>query len=108
MSSIKNGVDVTKPHIAYLLNYFPVLSETFIFSEIKNLKNRGVNIHLFSLFYVVKEKRNPQAESYLKDTCYIFPQLSLWSLVGSHLYFISHHPVRYFKTLFFALKYQSF
>src|SRR5215510_9422445 len=38
-----------RPKIAYLLNSFPTVSETFILQEILELERQGLSLHLFSL-----------------------------------------------------------
>lgn len=39
-----------KPHIAYVLLWFPLSSETFIFREIEALVNQGLAMHVYTMY----------------------------------------------------------
>lgn len=41
---------LTARKIAYILGGFPILSETFILEELRELEKQGVSLHIFSLF----------------------------------------------------------
>jgi glycosyltransferase involved in cell wall biosynthesis len=50
------GIPQQYPKIAYILNSFPALSETFIVQEILELERQGLSLHLFSLAQPPAEK----------------------------------------------------
>ncbi len=94
-------------NIAFILNFFPVVSETFIISEIQNLLKRHIQLDLYSLFKSDKyDKRYDLGE--LEDrVCFLQPLLKFGVLAKSHVSFFCRHPFRYGGTLLFALKYRN-
>ena len=95
------------PKIAILLNYFPVLSETFIYSEIKGLKNLGIKISIFSLFRTDNDKIRNDAKDLLSLTTYLSDDFHIGTLLSAHLFFLLRRPRHYFKTFFFALEHRN-
>ncbi len=90
--------------IAFVLNYFPILSETFIVKEIIQLKSRGLSIHTFSLFEPRPDQENQQVEEHKKDVFYLIPSVGPFALFFSHILYAVKFPARYWKTLFWSLK----
>ena len=92
-----------KPKIAFILNAFPVLSETFILKEVIGLRERGIDIQTFSLF----TPKNPvvQDDDLLRNsTFYLLPLIGIGFLFLNHLIFLASHPLRYFSTLAFSVR----
>lgn len=93
--------------IAYILDLFPVVSETFIVREILELERNGFNISIFPL----KNTKGTQfSEIIHADTKALIPKviylptLSKWNKVKKiicHLHFFSQRPVNYIRTLQF-------
>jgi colanic acid/amylovoran biosynthesis glycosyltransferase len=86
-----------------VLNAFPVLSETFVLKELLGLKERDLNICLFSLFLPKGKKSQNAGETYSK-TFYLMPSINIVSILWAHLFFMIRFPFRYFATLDFAIK----
>lgn len=56
--------------VAYLLNIFPVLSETFILNEITELKKQGLDVSIFSLSNPNKGVIHKEAGELARETYY--------------------------------------
>ncbi len=93
--------------IAFVLNYFPILSETFIVKEIIQLKERGLLIQTYSLFEPRPDQENRQVEEHKKDVYYLIPSLKPFGLIFSHILFSMKFPARYWKTLGWSLKHRE-
>ena len=91
-----------KPKIAFILNSFPVLSETFVFKEVMGLRNRGLHLQVFSLF-APKGQVTSNADDLDRDTVYFIPSLNLVSFIWAHLFFAVGSSSRYFSALYFAI-----
>jgi len=97
--------------IAYLLDLFPVLSETFIVREILELKKNGFEILLFA-------RENTKGKTFseivhndsmilMKDVYYFYSLRKKWKnlqLGIYHLYFLVLHPIKYLKTFIFSFR----
>ena len=94
--------------VAYFLNIFPLLSETFILNEIIELKRQGLDVAIFSLKKPDKNITHKEAEDLVGETCYLsnFSDQSklkkAYTYFYSHLYFFIRNPFRYSKALWFA------
>ena len=93
--------------IAFVLNYFPILSETFIVKEIIELKSRGLLIHTYSLFEPRPDQENRQVEEHKKDVFYLISSLKPFGLFFSHILFSMQCPVRYWQTLGWSFKHRE-
>lgn len=93
--------------IAYLLNAFPTLSETFIINEVVGLRNQGVDLDVFALFKPPDDKVNEAMADLQKTTFYLMAQISGRKLVQAHVFFLFHYPLRYLKTARFAIQKRS-
>jgi glycosyltransferase involved in cell wall biosynthesis len=89
--------------LAYVVNKFPVLSETFIANEIRELRRRGLDIQVYSLFQPEESERLPRTEEQI-PVYYYLPTLSPFSLIKSHMGFFLRHMGAYVKTLFYVLR----
>lgn len=117
-------MDTVKREIAYVMNGFPRLSETFIANEIFLLEDMGLRLRLYS----VKKEDEPKTQgvvariraplTYLpKATSLSGASLAGWlsrnlpAFAASHLALARRHPLRYLATLGSALamcwKYRS-
>lgn len=94
--------------VAYLLDVFPTLSETFILNEIIELKRQGVDISVFSLRRPNGGVIHKEAEGLARETCYIRDLVNsgkfrrVCTHFYAHLYFLVKSPLRYLKAFWFA------
>ena len=86
---------VTEPIIAFVMIKFPKITETFILREILQLQKFGIRIELFSLLKPkTSDMIHPESEALIKRTHYS-PWLLSWQLLCSHLFYLTHRPIRY-------------
>lgn len=97
--------------IAYLLETFPLLSETFVLHEILELKKQGLDIAIFSLFKPTENVIHEEARELAKETRYLASFRPLRELLKkvclylyAHFYFIVHNPLKYVNTFWFIYK----
>ncbi len=90
--------EVTKPTIAYVTQFFPYLTETFVYREVLALREHGFNV--VTLANRTPDEKHLSAESrpLMASTSYVFP-LKWVPFLFAHLYFILRHPIRYLSTL---------
>ena len=99
--------------IAYVLKGFPRLSETFIANEVRLLTQTGLSLGLFSIKSgdTMAANQNLPAVHYLPAVTSM-SQISLpgWmrdnypAFSADQKYCLRHHPLRYIRTLVFALR----
>jgi len=94
--------------IAYILDLFPVISETFIVKEILELKRNGLEVSIFSLRDTkgteFSKVIHADSAALIPNVVYL-PSLLKWGKIQiffSHLYFFIHRPINYIRTLFFS------
>ena len=101
--------------IAYMLDYFPVLSETFIVREILEIKIKHFDVTVFarinsSNHIVFSEVVHRDAKELINEVQYLpgllkDTKLKRWSsLLMLHCYFLLRNPVRYLKTFLYTLR----
>ncbi len=95
--------------VAYLLDVFPQLSETFILNEIVQLMNNGVKVAIFSRKKPREKIHHAKAEELMKQTRYLSENdVSRLKKIWLHLYFFITSPIRYLKTFLFSYRNSSF
>jgi glycosyltransferase involved in cell wall biosynthesis len=95
----------TTTRIAYLLNSFPRLSQTFILHEILELERQGLDLRLFSI-------RNPDEEIVHADVGRVRAPVTYlptgwhatWAMLRAHLALVRRGARRYVGALAFALQ----
>lgn len=87
---------------AYIMSRFPKLTETFILYEILELERQGYEVEVYPLLKHPASVRHPEAERVVSEA-FFHPLLSL-PIVWAHIAFLFSCPLRYFSTLFSALK----
>ena len=103
MSQGKNSLKV-----AYLLDIFPALSETFVINELIELKRQGLDVAIFSLGKPKEDIIHKEAKELAKETCYFQGLINpnkfrkAYTYLYSHLYFLLSSPLMYIKALWFA------
>jgi colanic acid/amylovoran biosynthesis glycosyltransferase len=100
--------------IAYMLDYFPALSETFILREILEMKKHldvAVFARINSLNHkVFSEVVHDDSKELMKEVHYLRgllkdTKLKRWSsLILLHSYFLLRNPVRYMQTFLYSLR----
>jgi glycosyltransferase involved in cell wall biosynthesis len=86
-----------KLKVAYILNRFPLLTETFIMREMYWIRKKEVEIQIFSLF---SPRNTPVHEQALELLPYAhYSTFVSWEVIKSQIFFILRSPVRYFKAL---------
>lgn len=99
--------------IAYLLDCFPVFSETFIVREIKELQKKYFNVLVYArintLNHEYSEVIHEDAKTILKDVNYLpallreHSKIMRWHyILIYHLYYLLKSPFRYLKAFFYV------
>ncbi len=84
--------------IGYLTSQYPATSHTFIRREVAALRERGFDIHTFSIRRPAPEERNSKLDQpEYENTWYVFP-LS-YRFVIAHLFAFLRRPITYFSVL---------
>lgn len=99
-------------NIAYILDFFPVISETFITNEIIKLNKIGYKVLIFPRENTIGKEYGAvihhDSRKLMKDVHYFYNIQNRWSklqLLVYHLFFMINSPVNYFKTFHFSKKY---
>ena len=80
--------------IGYICTRFPSLSETFVYNEVIKLRERHVNIVVFSIHRPTSDSVSSETRVLTQDTFYILP-LRVIEFAMAHLYFLLVKPFRY-------------
>jgi len=89
---------MTTFEIAYVLLYFPSLTETFVAQEIWEMRQQGVKVHIFSLLPAKSKLVHTVSEQLMLQVQYA-PELCNPSLWWAQLYFLFRSPYRYLELL---------
>ncbi len=89
---------MTKPTIAYVAQFFPILTETFVYREVNALRERGFDVVTLSNRTPEVAKLSEESVGLMDSTEYVFPIKPL-AFILAHLYFAIFAPGRYFGTL---------
>jgi glycosyltransferase involved in cell wall biosynthesis len=85
--------------LAYYLSRFPRLSETFILREMCALREKGIDVEIFSIMSPLPTTTmHPQVQTLLPYVHYSAFLLSL-KLIFAQIYFLTNSPRRYINTL---------
>src|SRR5438093_13401964 len=85
-------------HIAYLANFFPSLTETFIYREVVEMRRRGIDVKTYSLRKPDHSCVSEEAVNIHKNTCYLLP-VTVLHLLECHIRLLILKPAAYAKTL---------
>ena len=83
--------------IAYLMTWFPKLTETFVLDEIRAVEQCGAAVEIFSLLRKKGEPVHPEAVPLLERAH--FQPLFSFHIVAAHWHYIRRNPHTYFRTL---------
>jgi colanic acid/amylovoran biosynthesis glycosyltransferase len=103
----ETNADRSSIRIAYIANFYPLLSETYIVSEVKNLGKAGFPVQVFSLFKPRSNENSLPDPELLAHTTYVSPDLRMGRLIPAHFYFLFHTPGFYLRTLKYAFRHRN-
>jgi colanic acid/amylovoran biosynthesis glycosyltransferase len=86
--------------IAFLVNRFPTISETFLLDEILDLQRRGLDVEIFSLKNERESKNQKEAKKLKGQVHYPFKTRAFWL---AQLHWLSNHPSIYLRCWWNAL-----
>lgn len=89
-------------HLAYFINQFPCLTETFIYREVAALRAFGNTMTTFAIRRPQSSEVSTEAQSFFDDTLYILP-IGIFHLLSAHLKALVRYPVRYWQILLAVL-----
>ena len=87
--------------VAFIFSQFPCYDETFILREMNELRSAGLEFEIYSLKSPKDKIIHEEAKELAQKTHYL-PFVSL-KLQGCDLFFLFHHPGRYFSAFFGTL-----
>lgn len=90
------------PKIGYVLQFFPYLTETFVYREVEALREMGLDIVTLSNRTPPAEKISAESAYLMADTHYAFP-LKRGPFVQAQLHWLLRKPQKYLSTLFSLL-----
>ncbi len=89
-------------NIAYLMTWFPKLTETFVLDEILAVERCGASVEIFPLLRKKGEPVHPEALPLL-ERAHFQPLVSL-RIVAAHWHYLRRNPRSYFQTLMELLR----
>ena len=84
--------------VAYISQFYPHLTETFVYREVLGLRARGVDVRTFACWSPDLSKLSAEALPLVEETTYVFP-LARGRFVLNHLKWLVRRPLRYLGTL---------
>ncbi len=105
MSEDKNNGVIKK--IAYITNLFPLLSETFIVAEVKNLLQAGFDVQVISLFKPKPDENDLNDPGLKAQTIYWSRYMRFLKILPSHGYFFFKSPLTYWRTFRYAWQHRN-
>jgi len=86
--------------IAFISNYFPTLSETFIYNEVIGLRKRGLCIKTFSIRKPEKENISKESYGLMDSTTYLIP-VNYYEFIKALTYFAARNALVCIRILYF-------
>jgi glycosyltransferase involved in cell wall biosynthesis len=90
-----------KSRIAYLMSWFPAVTETFILYEMLELERLGIEVQPFSLFGSFPGPTHPGADDLIARAKHA-PTFS-WSMIAAQPYWLRRKPLTYLRAWWRAL-----
>jgi glycosyltransferase involved in cell wall biosynthesis len=84
--------------LAYLSNFFPSLTETFIYREVMEIRRRGIDVRTYSLRSPDSSWMSGEAAELKAATDYLLP-VNVTNLIRCHAAFLFRSPTRYLSCL---------
>lgn len=91
--------------IAYILDAFPKISETFILNEILAMQDKGIEIEVFA-FTMPKEKKVHSQTQKVNNVKY-FNNTFFFKKIYAHFYWFFKNPIKYVYTAFLAINIEN-
>ena len=91
--------------VAYVLDTFPKISETFILNEILEMQKNGIEIEVFA-FSKTNEDKSHSGISNIKKIEY-YSKHKITEELRHHFYLFLTHPKNYLKALLFSLNWKN-
>jgi len=88
--------------VAYVNQFFPLLTETFVYREVLALRRLGVEVVPFALRRPPPGKLSRECGHLQQECVYGIPFDWPW-LLGGHAHFLLRRPLQYARTLLFVL-----
>jgi colanic acid/amylovoran biosynthesis glycosyltransferase len=88
--------------LAYIAQSFPDFTQTFVYREVMALESLGMPVATFAIWKKPRDRVSEEARHYVEKTYYALP-VSWPGFLFSHIFFLSVHPARYWKTALFVL-----
>ena len=95
-----------RPTIAYIAQFFPILTETFVYREVNALREQGYDVVTLANRTPDMNKLSQESLVLMDTTEYVFP-LQLFAFLFAHLYFIFNCPKQYVSTLWTVMSQQD-
>jgi glycosyltransferase involved in cell wall biosynthesis len=89
--------------LAYLVSRYPAVSQTFVLSEVAELRRRGVEVHTFAIRRSAPEEILSPAYADALDTTYAVLPPRPWHLLRAHARALVRRPTAYLGTLLEAI-----
>ena len=93
---------MTKPTIAYIAQFFPILTETFVYREVNALREKGFEVVTLANRTPDVSKLSEESIDLMDATEYVFPMKWIGMIIA-HLFFILTQPAGYFSTLWHVM-----
>src|SRR5215510_9788663 len=87
--------------VAYITDVFPGITLTFVYLEIKKLRQLGLCVDIYSIWKSTDAIASREAESFRAETTFLSPP-PLLPLLRAHLHFVRTKPLKYLETLRFC------
>lgn len=84
------------PRVAYIMSWFPKITETFVLYEMKALEELGAHVEVFPLHRQPRGPRHPEAAAY-EDRAHFTP-LASWDVVRANARCLARDPGLYART----------
>lgn len=87
-----------KAPVAYVSQFYPHLTETFVYREVLGLRERGIDVRTYACWSPQRESLSAESVPLAGETTYVFP-LDHVRFAASHLKWLVRRPLRYLGTL---------
>lgn len=92
----------SSPRIAYVLQSFPSLTQTFVYREVLGLRRSGLDVETYAIWRPDEAKLSQESRHLVEGSHYVFP-VSRTRFVRAHISFLFGSPGAYIGTLAFVL-----
>ncbi len=86
-----------RPTIVYVAQFFPYLTETFVYREVEALRQNGFKVITVANRTPEPAKLSEESIDFMADTTYVFP-IQWGKFILAHLAMLAGRPIQYLKT----------